>query len=284
MPGLEADVVDRVRAGVRRDGRIVVLTGAGVSAASGIPTFRGPEGWWTVGSVRYTPQQLATAEMFGHRPEAVWSWYLSRLAVVREAEPNPAHDALVDLEAAVGDRFLLVTQNVDGLHRRAGSVRLYEIHGALELLRCAEDCVSELWPLPHQLTTRSPGPELTSADRRALTCPSCGSWLRPHVLWFDEGYDERHFRLESTLAAAEEASLLLTVGTSGATTLPALAVRAAAGAGATLVDVNPEENPFGDAARQAGGAVVREAATDALPKLVEVVTGEAGRSGAGSSR
>ena len=273
MEPLTSEVRETVAAAATRGGLVVALTGAGISAESGIPTFRGPEGWWTVGSVRYTPQEIATRATFGHAPEAVWAWYLHRLAAVRDAAPNAAHHALVDLERALGDRFVLVTQNVDGLHRRAGSTRMYEIHGSLEFVRCADACTSELRPRPELLGDGPPAEGLTDAQRSALTCPSCGGWLRPHVLWFDEVYDEEHFRFDSTVAAAERATLLLIIGTSGATTLPALMARAAAGAGATLVDINPEDNPFGDAARETGGAVVRSPASAALPGLVAAIAG-----------
>src|SRR6185312_3235449 len=115
------------------DAPIVVLTGAGVSAESGIPTFRGKEGYWTVGSREYHPQELATHAAFTRMPWDVWAWYLHRRAVCRRAEPNAAHHALARLPCD------LITQNVDGLHRRAGS-RPYAIHGDIDHMRCADDC------------------------------------------------------------------------------------------------------------------------------------------------
>lgn len=285
MEPLTNEVLETVGQAAARDGLVVALTGAGISAESGIPTFRGAEGWWTVGSVRYTPEDLATRATFGHAPEAVWSWYLHRLAHVRAAEPNPAHRALVEIEAALEDRFLLVTQNVDGLHRRAGSARMYEIHGSLDFVRCADACTPELRPLPRALGAQPPEGaeppegELAPADRAALACPACGAWLRPHVLWFDEAYDEDHFRFDSTLAAAGQASLLLVVGTSGATTLPALVARTAASAGATLVDVNPEDNPFAKAALDTGGVAIRASASAAVPALVDPIASRGRPSG-----
>ena len=120
-------LLDDARAG---SGPLVFLTGAGISAESGIPTFRGPEGYWTVGSREYRPEELATYEAFTRMPDEVWAWYLYRRGVCRAARPNPAHLALVELERALGDRFLLVTQNVDGLHLRAGhsAERVLQIH------------------------------------------------------------------------------------------------------------------------------------------------------------
>ena len=118
---MDVSLDQALAAALAGDGAFVVVTGAGVSAESGIPTFRGQDGYWTVGSRVYHPQELATHAAFRRMPEEVWRWYLYRLGVCRAAEPNPAHVALVELERALGDRFRLVTQNVDGLHLRAGS-------------------------------------------------------------------------------------------------------------------------------------------------------------------
>src|SRR5690349_5981910 len=132
-----ADLLEEIRAA---RGRVVALTGAGISAESGIPTFRGEEGYWVVGSRNYMPQEMATREMFERRPDEVWRWYLYRFGVCRAAQPNAGHRALVDLERAIGDRFILVTQNIDGLHRRAGSQRVFAIHGDAAYVRCAAEC------------------------------------------------------------------------------------------------------------------------------------------------
>src|SRR5512133_3341710 len=132
-----ATLLDDVR---RARGRVVALTGAGISAESGIPTFRGVEGYWVVGSRNYMPQEMATREMFDRAPEEVWRWYLYRFGVCRDARPNAGHAALVRLERALAERFTLVTQNIDGLHRRAGSERVYCIHGDAAYVRCAGEC------------------------------------------------------------------------------------------------------------------------------------------------
>ena len=269
---LDQRATQLLEAALTHEGRIVALTGAGISAASGIPTFRGPEGYWTTGSEVYTPQQLATRATFRRRPEEVWSWYLWRLTVCRDAEPNAAHAAMVRLEQALGDRFLLVTQNVDGLHQRAGSSteRTYAIHGHLERMRCAANCHAALHPVPVELPPKARGTGLTQDERTQLTCPRCGDWMRPHVLWFDETYDEEHFRFDSALGAAQDASLVLTVGTSAATNLPTLVVQTAVNAGASLIDVNPDANPFGElAARLPNGVAVDLPAGEALPLLIE---------------
>jgi len=249
-----------------------VLTGAGISAESGIPTFRGKEGYWVVGSRNYMPQEMATQEMFLRTPDEVWRWYLYRFGVCKDAKPNAGHQALVDLERALGGRFDLVTQNIDGLHRRAGSERVFCIHGDAAHVRCANDCGLGVADLP-PLAPRGDGP-LTEAERSALRCPRCGGWLRPHVLWFDEYYDEEHYRMDSALRAAGAADLLLVVGTSGATNLPMQIGRLVFHRGAAMVDVNPEENPFAEmAARSPAGFFARGSACERLPEIVRALVG-----------
>ncbi|HEX9308238.1 MAG TPA: Sir2 family NAD-dependent protein deacetylase [Anaeromyxobacter sp.] len=250
------------------EGRVVVLTGAGISAESGIPTFRGAEGYWVVGSRNYMPQEMATHEMFEREPEEVWRWYLYRFGVCRDARPNAGHEALVALERALGDRFTLVTQNIDGLHRRAGSQRVHCIHGDAAWVRCAAGCGLGRVDLP-PLVPRGPEP-LTAAERAALTCPRCGGWLRPHVLWFDEYYDEENYRMDSALRAAGAADLLLVVGTSGATNLPMQIGELAWRRGAAMIDVNPEPNPFAEMAEDLpSGFFARGSACERLPPIVK---------------
>src|SRR5512138_2812352 len=172
-----AELLEGVRA---RRGSVVVLTGAGISAESGIPTFRGAEGYWVVGSRNYMPQEMATNEMFERAPDEVWRWYLYRFGVCRDARPNAGHEALVALERALGDRFTLVTQNIDGLHRRAGSERVLCIHGDAAFVRCDGDCGLGVVDLPDGLVPHGDA-ALTPAEREKLTCPRCQDWLRPHV-------------------------------------------------------------------------------------------------------
>ena len=264
------EILDEVRGA---GGRVVALTGAGISAESGIPTFRGKEGFWVVGSRNHMPQEMATHAMFLMEPGEVWRWYLYRFGVVRHAAPNAGHEALVRLERALRDRFTLVTQNIDGLHRRAGSSedRTYCIHGDAAWVRCSNDCGAGLLPLP-DMGPRDAGTPLSAEDRARLTCPRCSGWLRPHVLWFDECYDEENYRFESTLRAAADADLLLVVGTSGATNLPMRVGQLCFTGGAALVDVNPEENPFSEMAeRSRRGFFARGSAGARLPEIVEAL-------------
>lgn len=256
-----------------RTGRVLTLTGAGISAESGIPTFRGADGYWTVGSENYRPEEVATRSFFRRHPEVCWRFYLERVTRYGGAEPNPAHRALVELEAGLGNDFLLITQNVDGLHRRAGNSaeRIYEIHGNIRRVRCSEGCRgSTIDALPAE--DLGPWPEerdFDGASREALTCRQCGAWLRPHVLWFDECYDEENFRWQSSLGALERARLLMVVGTSGATTLPSYLVEGAYQTGLPLLVINQDPSRFSEIADASDrGAFLQGAAGQWMPKVV----------------
>lgn len=232
--------------GVRIEGRITVLTGAGISAESGIPTFRGPEGYWTVGSVHYQPEQISNYAMFCRQPSEVWKWFLYRRGVCSAAEPNPGHLALAAMEGLLADRFTLITQNVDGLHLRAGSGldRTLQIHGNLNYMRCDAGCSKQVCLIPAAVPAKSRGESISPTEWALLTCPDCGGPARPHVLLFDECYDESYYRFETALRVAAETSLLIVVGTEGATTLPNHIVECVQGHGGTIIDVNIQRNRF----------------------------------------
>lgn len=254
-------------------GKLIFLTGAGISAESGIPTFRGPQGYWTVGSSVYQPKQMATLWMFQQNPRAVWQWYLYRQSVCRNAHPNAGHFALVDFEKRFAERFLLITQNVDNLHLRAGQSleKTYQIHGNLFQVRCSAECGRGIEPMPAGIDYQN---RPIGEDQWAkLRCAGCGNLLRPHVLWFDEYYDEAHFRWESCLRAAAAACLLVTVGTSGATTLPSQIVERVRRNGGVLVDINIDENAFSRvAAADPRGFSLRMQSGSALPLLLALMS------------
>ena len=255
-----SDLENLLTTALKEEGPLVFLTGAGISAESGIPTFRGKEGFWTVGSEVYQPEEMATFAMFRTHPEEVWKWYLMRREMCLEAEPNPAHKALVAIENKWGDRFRLITQNVDGLHIRAGnsSERTWRIHGDINLVRCSASCTPEVHPFPK--------------NKDNLHCPMCEAWLRPHVLWFDECYNEEWYRYESSLRTAEEATLLVVIGTSGATNLPMQVGVQVARRGACLIDVNPEPNPFSELAAESDkGTAISGKASESLPRIAEIL-------------
>jgi NAD-dependent deacetylase len=216
------DAVETARQALAGARRIAVLTGAGISAESGISTFRDAQtGLWA----RYDPMQLATEEGFRDDPSLVWRWYAWRRELVARAEPNAGHRALAAAEGRF-ERFRVITQNVDGLHARAGSTHPIELHGNIMRTICLEQCgFSEA--LPERLPNGEPP-----------RCPRCGGWLRPAVVWFGEMLDPES--LLEAAAAAADCDAMLVVGTSGlvypAAGLPAGARRA----GAVIVTVNPE--------------------------------------------
>ena len=255
--------------------RMTVLTGAGISAESGIPTFRGPEGYWTVGSREYRPQEMATYRTFREQPWEVWAWYLYRIGVCTAAEPNPGHRAVAALEEAFPGRFTLITQNVDNLHLRAGNSleNTYQIHGNIYYTRCQAECGYGVQPLPKGLTGKEKGETLSEREKSLLVCPRCGSTLRPHVLWFDESYDETHYRYNSSLEIANQTDLLLTVGTSGATNLPQQVAWLVYQNGGTILDINLERNPFSELAEESsGGGFIQGKSAEALPEIARLLT------------
>ena len=198
--------------------RVAVLTGAGISAESGIPTFRDAlSGLWA----SYNPEELATPEAFARNPKLVWDWYAERREKVSGCTPNPGHLALAELEQRVPE-FLLITQNVDELHAAAGSRRMVELHGNVRRVKCSRGCgVVDSW----------------SCADRPPPCPRCGASLRPDVVWFGEMLPETEFARATE--AARNAEIFLSVGTSNlvepAASLPWLAHRH----GATVIVVNP---------------------------------------------
>lgn len=229
---------------VEKSVHIGVLTGAGISAESGVATFRGQDGLWS----KFKPQELANVSAFLANPELVWEWYQHRRDLLTGVQPNPGHLALAQWES-LGADFTLITQNVDGLHRIAGSRQVLELHGNIRLNRC-QTC----------------GRESVEADLKfegkVPKCP-CGGWLRPGVVWFGEMLPERE--LTAAFEAARRADLFLTIGTSAqvypAASLPELALES----GAVVVEVNTEETPFSPLAHFS----LRGPAGAILPALVE---------------
>jgi NAD-dependent deacetylase len=222
---------------------VMVLTGAGISAESGIPTFRGEDGLWR----QYRAEELATPRAFFRNPELVWQWYDWRRGLISDCRPNPAHSTLVDMETHFDD-FLLVTQNVDGLHRLAGSQKIVELHGNLWRMRCTQMC--------------SPGWEDRNTPLRVLPplCPKCGEIARPDVVWFGETLPME--AIEMADAAARRCQIMLVIGTSAlvqpAASLPLLALQS----GATVVEFNPQPTPLSAHV----DVTVRKPAAETLPR------------------
>lgn len=208
---------------LRRAQQVAVLTGAGVSAESGVPTFREAQtGLWA----RYDPQQLATPQAFRRNPQLVWEWYEWRRDLIGSAEPNPAHHALAEMERHI-PAFTLITQNIDNLHREAGSRNLVELHGNIGRNKCFEEgrIVTDWDP-----TTDTPP-----------RCPECGGLVRPDVVWFGEALPAN--ALAEAIAATRACDVFLSVGTSALVHPAAALPLEAAENGARTVEVNPEETP-----------------------------------------
>lgn len=230
-----------------RDARsVVVLTGAGMAAESGVPTFREAQtGLWA----RHRPEDLATRQAFARNPRLVWQWYAWRRELVRQAEPHAGHFALAALERRIPS-FTVVTQNVDGLHRRAGSHRVVELHGNLFVDRCFRegDVV-----------------ESDGLEGEPPACPRCGGPVRPGVVWFGENLPED--AVAESNRALEACDVLLVVGTSGlvwpAAGLPGLA----RSHGAWVVEINPEDTEISGTAHLA----LREKAGPALARIAEAL-------------
>ncbi len=215
--------MDELRSKLQFAQSVAVLTGAGISAESGVPTFRGPDGLWR----NFRPEQLATPEAFEADARLVWEWYNWRRELIAPLQPNLAHYALVEMERRVR-QFTLITQNVDGLHGKAGSRNLLEIHGSIWKVRCT--CcgiVTDNFDVPIQILP---------------TCHQCGSLLRPNVVWFGEMLPE--VELHAAQLAATRCNLMFVIGTSGVVQPAASFAVIAKGAGAYVVEVNIERTPL----------------------------------------
>jgi NAD-dependent deacetylase len=237
------DAIAQARDLIQRARSVGVLTGAGVSAESGVPTFRGDGGLWR----NYKPEDLATPEAFLADPTLVWSWYDWRRQQIAKAEPNPGHRALVELELRV-ERFTLITQNVDGLHERAGSRNTQRLHGEIWMLRCVA-CGREIRDL------RAPLPELPPR------C-ACGGLQRPGVVWFGESLPVRPWH--AAVEAAGSADVLLVAGTSAQVYPAAGLIDIARRAGTAVVEVNLEPTAYSQAATLS----LRGKTGEILPRII----------------
>ena len=250
-------------------GNVLVITGAGVSAESGIPTFRSADGTGIYESDDWNPLEFLRSETVENQIDKLWEYYLQRFTTAMSgAKPNPAHDAIAGLELAKGrGDFGVITQNIDGLHREAGSQKLIELHGNKQM-RCSNEC----W-----LANNNEVPKLADIPENAefpedLTCPDCGYMMRPHVLLFDEMYTQELYRSEEAQAWAEEANLIITVGCSAVVPIAQILANFAVQHGAMVVDVNPGEGPLSNLAEQTGIWLQAEAGA-VMPKLAEFLIG-----------
>lgn len=216
-------MLDKVASLMHTCSHAAVLTGAGISAESGVPTFRGKEGLWG----KFRPEELATMDAFLANPKIVWEWYNWRRELIAKVKPNPGHFAIAEM-AALFEDFTLITQNVDGLHKTAGSPKILELHGNINRNKCV-NC--------NQII-----PDQQIEPEAMPSCPTCGGKIRPDVVWFGEMLPADV--IEEAFAVAERVELFFSVGTSAivhpAASLPIAAKRA----GATLIEINPEETPL----------------------------------------
>lgn len=239
---MQTAAITQVRDHIRQVTSLTVLTGAGISADSGVPTFRGSEGLWK----QFKPEELASPEAFARDPHLVWEWYNWRRELLATKTPNPAHEALVALERRL-PTFWLITQNVDGLHEAAGSKNMTELHGNIWKVRC------------------------TACQRVAINrdvpisippyCP-CGGLLRPHIIWFGESLASQD--LDRSIGALRTCEMLLIIGTSGLVYPAASFGPIAKEQGATVVEVNLEPTPHSELV----DISIQGRAKDVLPQLV----------------
>ncbi|MCS7196877.1 MAG: NAD-dependent deacylase [Aquificaceae bacterium] len=225
-----------------------VLTGAGISAESGIPTFRGDGGLWR----NFRAEELATPTAFKKNPVLVWEWYMWRRSLIAKAKPNEGHLGLVELEEKLGDNFLLITQNVDGLHQRAGSKRLVELHGNIWRVRCLS-CGAVYQD------------ERVQSEDLPPSCRECGGLVRPDVVWFGEALPDE--ALKTAILWASSCDIFVSIGTSAlvypAAQLPYIAKEK----GAKVVEINPEETPLSKIA----DIIIREPASKGVRKLLQML-------------
>lgn len=243
---------DELVARLARAQRVAVLTGAGISAESGIPTFRDPGGLWQ----RFKPEELANVQAFLRNPQLVQSWYAHRRSVAHDTTPNPGHIALAALEKVIPN-FLLITQNVDNLHQRAGNTRLAELHGNITRSYCI-DCGK-------QADEAALEPLAAGAPAR---CAACNGYIRPDVVWFGEMLPAD--AVERAYRAARQADVFLSIGTSAVVYPAARIPLVAREQGAYVAEINIEASAIAEYMDE----VVLGKAGEVLPKLIEALQAE----------
>ena len=246
------------------------LTGAGISADSGIPTYRGADGIWIKGTQFHKPEEFGTYKYFKENPEEVWQYSLFRKKMFENAQPNASHREIVEIEDLLQEKFHLITQNIDNLHRRAGTKRIYEIHGNNREIKCSNGC-KEVIDLPIEIEGKQIDEDLTAKDIELLKCKECGSWMRPNILWFDERYNEKTNKIFSSLKVAKNSGILFIVGTSGATNLPIAIAETTLKYGGTIVDINTEDNLFTELIKEKKNKIIiRGTSTETLKTIKEI--------------
>jgi len=241
--------ISKIAERIKNAKKITILTGAGISKASGIPTFRGKNGLWS----KYSPSELATYQAFTKNPKLVWQWYNYRKKIIKAAKPNAAHYAISELEQIFKDNFTLITQNIDSLHRQAGNKNILELHGNIFETKCLicdkiyfDDTIYEDDELPPK-------------------CKFCGGKVRPNVVWFGENLDRDI--LDQAMAASAQCDVFLCVGTSGVVQPAASLPKIASDIRAFVVEINVEYSGVSIYADE----VIIGKAEEILPKIVDLV-------------
>ncbi len=221
---MDGELIPKAADILRKAKRVAALTGAGISAESGVPTFRGKEGLWR----QFRAEDLASPEAFARDPKLVWEWYDWRRGLIAGCAPNPGHRTLAKWEKTIPE-FILITQNVDGLHPLAGTTNLLELHGNIWKVRCTNDGkVRDSRDVP----LREIPPQ----------CPDCGALLRPHIVWFGEALDQAV--IGRAIGASAACEVMLVVGTSAIVYPAASLPLYAAEAGAAIIEINPDLTPL----------------------------------------
>ena len=272
---IEDRIIAQLNYCLERGKKISFLVGAGISAESGIPTFRGQDGYWVSGSKNYKAQEIGTKRFFNIASHEVLKFYLYRKSISEAAQPNQSHFMLKSIESLVGEQFALISQNVDGLHKKAGSSpeKTFLIHGDHDFMRCGDDCTTELYPFPKAIELKGRRKDqLTEAEIEVLQCPKCGADLRPHVLWFDEYYNEKFYKRDSVLRISKETGLLFILGTSGETTLPQVIAQNVLARSGMVVEVNIAESYFSKLLEgKKNGIVIKAESSPFLTELRDVI-------------
>ncbi len=236
---------DAISDKLRQAEKIVFVTGAGISQESGIPTFRGKDGFWR----KYDPMKLATIDAFYEDPKLVWEWYEERRKNILDANPNPGHVAIAELEKH--KQISVLTQNIDGLHQRAGSSSVYELHGSIITIKCTVCDFKD---------------KITSGFSQLPPLCKCGNMLRPDVVWFGEALPQNVW--ESAMEEASSCDVMVVVGTSLAVSPANLLPVYAKQNGATMVEVNIDQTPMSSSMYLS----LRTSAAKALPGLVDILS------------
>ncbi len=229
MISFSSKLMDRLKVAYN----VVILTGAGMSAASGVPTFRGKDGLWN----KFNPEELANLNAFLKNPELVWEWYSWRRNLIKKVMPNLGHYALVDMEEYFPE-FVVITQNVDNLHQIAGTKKIIELHGNIMRNKCI-DC-------NEYIEDGELEQQETKTEKTVPRCPNCGGLIRPDVVWFGELLPIEAISRAQELSTAAE--IFFSVGTSSTVEPAASLPYLAKGNGAYLVEINPEETPLSSVA------------------------------------